>query len=78
MQCALAIRPGDLTLDEDGEPDKDLLISVCAGIVVTEKSAETITLVHYTAQEEQSRPATVSVATRSCANMYHTSSIRRI
>ena len=51
MQCALAIRPGDLTLDEDGEPDKDLLISVCAGIVVIEKSTETITLVHYTAQE---------------------------
>lgn len=24
MQCALAIRPGDSTLDEDGEPDKDL------------------------------------------------------
>lgn len=51
MQCALAIRPGDLTLDEDGEPDKDLLISVCAGIVVIEKSTETITLVHYTAQD---------------------------
>ena len=51
MQCALAIRPGDLTLDEDGEPDIDLLISMCAGIVLIEKSTETITLVHYTAQE---------------------------
>ena len=51
MQCALAIRSGDTTLDEDGEPDKDLLVTVCAGMIVIEKSSETVTLVHYTAQE---------------------------
>ncbi|KAI9778477.1 MAG: hypothetical protein M1816_004032 [Peltula sp. TS41687] len=48
---ALAVEPGDVYLDEDGLLDRDLLISVCAGMVVVNKESDTIGLVHYTAQE---------------------------
>jgi ankyrin repeat protein len=51
IQCALAIEAGDTDLDKDGEPDRDLLISVCAGMAVIDKETDTISLVHYTAQE---------------------------
>ena len=51
VQHALAIEPGDDDLDESGIPSVDLLISVCAGMVTVNEESNTISLVHYTAQE---------------------------
>jgi hypothetical protein len=31
IQNALAVRPGDHNLDEDGFPEEEILLSVCAG-----------------------------------------------
>ncbi|KAG4432894.1 hypothetical protein IFR05_011612 [Cadophora sp. M221] len=51
VQHALAIEEGDRDLDCDGIPDTDLLVSVCVGMVVINRESDTVTLVHYTAQE---------------------------
>lgn len=51
IQYALAIEPEDTQLDEDGIPDRDLLVSVCAGMIVINQESDTMSLVHYTAQE---------------------------
>lgn len=51
LQYALAIEPGSKKLDEDILPDKDLLVSVCAGLVAIDPKSNIIRLVHYTAQE---------------------------
>lgn len=50
LQHALAIEPGDTFLDEDGMPDKDLLTSVCCGLLNAQED-EVVTFLHYTAQE---------------------------
>ena len=52
---ALAVEPGDTTLDLDGISDAELLISVCAGIVSLEPESRVVGLVHYTAQEYLTR-----------------------
>ena len=51
VQHALAIEPGDPNLDEDGIPNRNLLVSVCAGMVMINDNSDTISLVHYTTQE---------------------------
>jgi ankyrin repeat protein len=51
VQIALAVRPGDTYLHEDGFVDEERLLSVCAGIVAIQNESNTIILVHYTAQE---------------------------
>lgn len=51
LQCALAVEPGDTSLDEDALPDRDLMVSVCAGLVAIEQKNETIGLVHHTTYE---------------------------
>lgn len=51
LQYALAIEVGDRDLDGDGIPDSETLVSVCAGMVTINPESETITLVHFTAQE---------------------------
>ncbi|KAI9148367.1 26S proteasome non-ATPase regulatory subunit [Paramyrothecium foliicola] len=51
IQTALAIEQGDSSLDEDGIPNRDLLVSICAGMVMINNTGDTISLVHYTAQE---------------------------
>jgi len=51
IQHALAIEQGDPNLDEDGIPNRDLLVSVCAGMVMINDNSDTISLVHYTTQE---------------------------
>lgn len=53
MRCSVRwpYAPEIRHLTKNGEPDKELLVSMCAGLVVNEKSTETITLVHSTAQE---------------------------
>lgn len=51
IQCALAVAPGDEFLHEDALPDEDLLVSVCAGLVVIDQQKSIIRLVHYTTQD---------------------------
>ncbi|KAL9121680.1 MAG: hypothetical protein Q9187_001757 [Circinaria calcarea] len=51
LQCALAIEPGDTSLDKDALPDEHLMVSVCAGLVVIDRKNNIIRLVHYTAME---------------------------
>lgn len=51
LVCALAIEPGDTSLDSDGFPESDLLITVCAGMVTFEPESRVVGLVHSTAQE---------------------------
>ena len=60
MQHAIAVmnlEPEENCIEEDGLPDIDLLLTVCAGIVIIDKESEIIRLVHYTTQEyfEQKR-----------------------
>ena len=38
-------------LDEEGLPDEDILVSVCAGLVAVDRHGGVVRLVHYTAQE---------------------------
>ncbi|UKZ85715.1 uncharacterized protein TrAFT101_001564 [Trichoderma asperellum] len=51
LQNALAVEHGDTCLDDDGIPNRDLLVSVCAGIVMINDNSDTISFVHYTVQE---------------------------
>lgn len=51
MQHALAVAPEDTFLDEDALPDEDLVVSVCAGLVVIDQQKSIIRLVHYTTQD---------------------------
>jgi len=51
LQHALATEPEARALDEEALPDEDLLVSVCAGLVVVENESAIIRLVHYTTQE---------------------------
>ena len=51
MQHALAVAPEDTFLDEDALPDEDLMVSVCAGLVVIDQQESIIRLVHYTTQD---------------------------
>ena len=52
---ALAIEPGDTSLDTDGVSESSLVLSVCAGIVTFEPESRIVGLVHYTAQEYLAR-----------------------
>lgn len=56
LQHALAIEPGDSFLDEDGLADKDLIISVCGGLVSVQEG-DIVTFIHYTVQEYFDRRA---------------------
>jgi hypothetical protein len=51
LQHALAVEPETSELDEGDVPDKELLTSLCAGLVVTDRKSNIIRLAHYTAQE---------------------------
>lgn len=50
LQYALAVELGDPSFDEDGLPDKDLVLSVCAGVVSIQEG-DVIAFIHYTARE---------------------------
>lgn len=56
LQHALAVEPEDTFLDEDGLPEKDLIISVCCGLLSVQED-DTVTFIHYTAQEYFDRRA---------------------
>jgi hypothetical protein len=51
LRTALAIEPGDRQLDEGNLMDIDIIISVCAGLVVLDEQLSVVRLVHYTTQE---------------------------
>lgn len=51
LQCALAVRPGFPTFNEDAKTPMDTLISICAGLVTTDPQSGIVRLVHYTTQE---------------------------
>ena len=51
LRHALAIVPEAKELDVEALMDKELLLSVCAGIVTIEHESNIIRLVHYTTQE---------------------------
>jgi ankyrin repeat protein len=51
LQHALAVEPECDHLDDDALIDMDLILSVCAGLVVLDTHSSTIRLVHFTAQE---------------------------
>ncbi|KAH0541245.1 hypothetical protein FGG08_004250 [Glutinoglossum americanum] len=51
IQHGLAVEPGDADLNEETLPDEDDLISLCAGLVTTDRESNIIRLVHYTTQE---------------------------
>lgn len=48
---ALAVEPGETSLDEDNLPDLDDVVSVCAGLVIIDDESGIIRLVHYTTQD---------------------------
>jgi hypothetical protein len=49
--CALAIEPGDKTLNTDNFYEVEDIISVCAGLITVDEESRIIRLVHYTTQE---------------------------
>jgi hypothetical protein len=54
MQHAIAVMNLELDesrIDEDGIPDEDLLVAVCAGLVTVDEGNNVIRLVHYTTQQ---------------------------
>ena len=58
LQHALAVEPfEDTYLDHDSIPPGELIISVCAGMVVMQPDSGIVELVHYTAQEHLDRKA---------------------
>lgn len=50
LRHALAVEPEDTFLDKEGLLEKDLLISVYGGLLSVQKD-DTVTFIHYTAQE---------------------------
>lgn len=57
LQHALAVEPEDTFLDEDGLPEKTLLLSVCGGLLSVQED-DTVMFIHYTTQEYFDRRAT--------------------
>ncbi|KAJ6568705.1 ankyrin repeat-containing domain protein [Mycena capillaripes] len=50
LKEALAVEPGATTLDPDRQTDIDIILSLCAGLVVVEEADDQVRLVHYTTQ----------------------------
>ncbi|KAJ7135735.1 ankyrin repeat-containing domain protein [Mycena epipterygia] len=51
LQEALAVEPGDTAFDSDNILDIEILLSVCAGLVVVDSTTHIARLVHYTTQQ---------------------------
>ncbi|KAJ6574620.1 hypothetical protein B0H19DRAFT_935198, partial [Mycena capillaripes] len=51
LRTALAIEPGTKALDEDNMLDIDIILSVCAGLIIVDEQVSVVRLVHYTTQE---------------------------
>ncbi|KAF7345841.1 ANK-REP-REGION domain-containing protein [Mycena venus] len=50
LKEALAVEPGTAELDPDRQTDMDIILSVCAGLVVVDEVEDKIRLIHYTTQ----------------------------
>ncbi|KAJ7310721.1 ankyrin repeat domain-containing protein [Mycena albidolilacea] len=51
LQVSLAVKPGMRKLDEEDLTDIDIILSVCAGLVIVDRESSVVRLVHYTTQE---------------------------
>ncbi len=51
IQVALAIEPGTRRFDNDNLLDIEMILSVCAGLIIVDEQLSVVRLVHYTAQE---------------------------
>ncbi|KAN0073009.1 hypothetical protein V8E54_009123 [Elaphomyces granulatus] len=51
IQHALAVQSEDRDLDDEALPDEHLLVSVCAGLVTTDRRSNVVRMVHYTTDE---------------------------
>ncbi|KAJ7697694.1 ankyrin repeat-containing domain protein [Mycena rosella] len=50
LQEALAIEPGTTSLDPDNVLDLDIILSVCAGLIIVDNTMSIVRLIHYTTQ----------------------------
>ncbi|KAJ7036680.1 hypothetical protein C8F04DRAFT_932222, partial [Mycena alexandri] len=50
LQAALAVEPDSTEIDPNRETDIDLILSLCAGLVVLDKADDKVCLIHYTTQ----------------------------
>ena len=51
LQHALAVEVGESALDKDNLTDPEVMVSICAGLVIVDEQGGIIRLVHYTTQE---------------------------
>jgi hypothetical protein len=51
MRHAISVQPDQTSIDEDDLIDEEILVSVCAGLVVIDQESEVIRLIHYTTQD---------------------------
>ncbi|KAJ7323268.1 ankyrin repeat-containing domain protein [Mycena albidolilacea] len=51
LREALAIDPGAESVDPDNLLDTDIILSVCAGLVIVDEGMSAVRLIHYTTQE---------------------------
>ncbi|KAJ6568602.1 ankyrin repeat-containing domain protein [Mycena capillaripes] len=51
ITVALAIEPGARQLDEENSLDIEIILAVCAGLVIVDEELDVVRLVHYTTQE---------------------------
>ncbi|KAJ7688186.1 ankyrin repeat-containing domain protein [Mycena rosella] len=51
LREALAIEPEDTYLDVDNLLDMDIVLSVCAGLIIVDETVSIIRLIHYTTQD---------------------------
>ncbi|KAJ6540325.1 hypothetical protein B0H19DRAFT_1239672 [Mycena capillaripes] len=51
LRVALAVEPDTRQLDDDNILDIELVLSVCAGLVILDEQSDVVRLVHYTIQE---------------------------
>ncbi|KAF8180043.1 hypothetical protein K438DRAFT_1603145, partial [Mycena galopus ATCC 62051] len=51
ITAALAIEPGDRQLHKENVRDIEIILSVCAGLVILDEQLKVVRLVHYTMQE---------------------------
>src|SRR5436305_1770017 len=51
LQVALAVEPGTTELDDDNLLDIEIILAVCAGLVILDEQFSVVRLVHYTTQE---------------------------
>lgn len=57
MQHTFAVELNEAKVDPENIPDVDVLMSVCAGLVIVDENSAIIRLVHYTTQEYLEQPS---------------------